>query len=286
MPEDTCSAPDCVMPVEVRKRGLCKRHYAAWWHSIPGGVRSIPGVVERVERPCSAEGCERVAVIRDWCRPHYMRWWKSQERAGTPCGADGCGSLVWIHGRCRAHQAPCAVPDCETPSFSWGLCQKHYTRRIRYADVEVVKDRFALRWAAFQMEHPCSECGEPYLPAPGDPVVMHPKCKKAQKRRVAREKYTTADGLRKSDLRRARERGSEWERVAKGKIFERDGWRCQICGGKTRGRYPSPLSASLDHIVPVSKGGGHVASNMQTAHLRCNLQKSTGATNDQLRLVG
>jgi 5-methylcytosine-specific restriction endonuclease McrA len=38
-------------------------------------------------------------------------------------------------------------------------------------------------------------------------------------------------------------------------------------------RRPSPWSVSLDHIVPVSKGGTHTRDNVQAAHLRCNQAK-------------
>ena len=57
---------------------------------------------------------------------------------------------------------------------------------------------------------------------------------------------------------------------------------CGICGqpvekegGKWKYRYPHPMSPSIDHIIPVSKGG-HPSdiSNMQLAHLGCNRQKS------------
>lgn len=52
---------------------------------------------------------------------------------------------------------------------------------------------------------------------------------------------------------------------------------CGICGrpvDKTL-RYPHPLSATVDHIVPVSKGGHPSAlSNLQLAHWTCNRAKS------------
>ena len=57
---------------------------------------------------------------------------------------------------------------------------------------------------------------------------------------------------------------------------EKCNWVCGICSlpvDKTL-KYPDPLSASLDHIIPVSKGGGHTTSNVQLAHLLCNLKKS------------
>ena len=53
---------------------------------------------------------------------------------------------------------------------------------------------------------------------------------------------------------------------------------CAICGkpvDKTI-KPPHPLSASIDHIIPIAKGG-HPAdlSNLQLAHRACNRQKGT-----------
>jgi hypothetical protein len=58
-------------------------------------------------------------------------------------------------------------------------------------------------------------------------------------------------------------------------IFKRDGWRCGLCGEPVDPSlcYPDPMSASLDHVHPIAKGGGHVRANVQCAHLRCNLSK-------------
>lgn len=52
---------------------------------------------------------------------------------------------------------------------------------------------------------------------------------------------------------------------------------CAICGGPVDFtlRYPHPLSACIDHIIPVAKGG-HPSdiNNLQLAHMTCNRQKS------------
>ena len=70
-------------------------------------------------------------------------------------------------------------------------------------------------------------------------------------------------------------------------IFERDGWICGICGRKINKRlkWPHPRSKSLDHIVPLSKGGNDAPGNVQAAHLRCNLGKRAKNIG-QLRLFG
>jgi hypothetical protein len=58
-------------------------------------------------------------------------------------------------------------------------------------------------------------------------------------------------------------------------IYERDGGRCAICHRKVSLtiRWPAPLSATLDHILPLSAGGDHTIDNLRLAHLRCNLHR-------------
>lgn len=56
---------------------------------------------------------------------------------------------------------------------------------------------------------------------------------------------------------------------------------CAICGqpiDKTL-RFPHPMSATVDHIIPIAKGG-HPSdpSNLQPAHLICNQRKATKQT--------
>ena len=52
---------------------------------------------------------------------------------------------------------------------------------------------------------------------------------------------------------------------------------CGICGEPVDFHYkfPHPLSPTIDHIIPVAKGG-HPSDidNLQLAHFRCNRQKS------------
>lgn len=75
--------------------------------------------------------------------------------------------------------------------------------------------------------------------------------------------------------RRAIQYGVEYDLVDKNTIYERDGWVCGICSvvvDRSLG-FPHPRSASLDHIVPMSLGGPHIAANTQCSHLECNLRK-------------
>lgn len=60
-------------------------------------------------------------------------------------------------------------------------------------------------------------------------------------------------------------------------VFEDDAWTCRLCGTPVDpcSPWPEPSSPSVDHIVPFARGGAHVRSNVQTAHLVCNMRKNS-----------
>jgi 5-methylcytosine-specific restriction endonuclease McrA len=103
-------------------------------------------------------------------------------------------------------------------------------------------------------------------------------------RRRNRASYWWAE----TDRQRAKRWGVAYETIIRVKVFERDGWRCQLCRKAVNRNlsYPNPMSASLDHIVPISLGGSHLYLNVQCAHLRCNLAKGSTGNGDQLALIG
>ncbi len=49
-------------------------------------------------------------------------------------------------------------------------------------------------------------------------------------------------------------------------IYQRDGYRCRICGRKTN-------DLEIDHIYPIAKGGKTTMDNLQTLCHRCNVRK-------------
>ena len=52
---------------------------------------------------------------------------------------------------------------------------------------------------------------------------------------------------------------------------------CGICGQPVDKslKYPHPMSASIDHIIPLAKNGDPYAlDNLQLAHRKCNREKS------------
>lgn len=123
-------------------------------------------------------------------------------------------------------------------------------------------------------ERICAQCGSAYTPQKNHPENRF--CSRA-----CRDKYWDR-------ANRARTRHIERVPYKDTTILERDGWRCRLCGQKIdkRLRHPHPMSASIDHIVPLALGGRDAPDNVQAAHLSCNAAKGTRAVNEQLILVG
>lgn len=69
-------------------------------------------------------------------------------------------------------------------------------------------------------------------------------------------------------------------------VFARDGWRCHLCGRATKrdAKVPHPRAPTIDHLVPLSAGGGDTPLNVATAHFECNWRRADGGA-AQLRLV-
>lgn len=73
-----------------------------------------------------------------------------------------------------------------------------------------------------------------------------------------------------------RRTGARYEPVNKRKVFERDGYKCYLCGcdvHEWRGKLDDDL-ATLDHVTPLSMGGDHTYANIKTACWVCNVLKS------------
>ncbi|MDA3834267.1 MAG: HNH endonuclease signature motif containing protein [Spirochaetales bacterium] len=73
-----------------------------------------------------------------------------------------------------------------------------------------------------------------------------------------------------NERRRANMRKVSFEKIDREIVYLEDDGICGICG--------KPLEVSeltLDHIVPISKGGGHLYANVHSAHRGCNIRRGT-----------
>lgn len=150
-----------------------------------------------------------------------------------------------------------------------GECHREWARRYNRA-LEADRKPMKVR--------NCKECGNEFVPEYGN------------KRRVfcsdtCLHRWTRRHGKRGGDLNgRARHYFREqygdvpklmYQYINWSKVLKRDGWRCGICGQliDSTKKCPEDGSPSVDHVIPLSKGGSHLYSNVQAAHFRCNWEK-------------
>jgi predicted nucleic acid-binding Zn ribbon protein len=118
--------------------------------------------------------------------------------------------------------------------------------------------------------------GEPYTwwahictPTPFTEVLWTPEYAE-RSARLLRTSRSTA-----GHRRRERVAQTSTDRIDPLEVFAADGWTCQLCGKSIDQalRHPHPMSASLDHVVPLAAWGTHTRDNVQASHLTCNIRK-------------
>ena len=170
----------------------------------------------------------------------------------------------------------CICVVCAAP-FSYHSLRAGRLRKMCSAECREKRNRRAHEAV------PCATCNQPFYPqristsakAEGRGRYCSLTCRSASTKRYQDYK---AQRRASSHRRRAllRQRTVEWFDDLE--IFERDRWRCGLCGeavDKTL-KSPDPMAASLDHIVSLADGGMHSRSNTQCSHWLCNSRKSFG----------
>ena len=194
---------------------------------------------------------------------------------------------------------------CKKCEHEMALIRQEKRRIVRRAEVERRRaEREAVRLArslepsAYQQSrmallddtHTCKVCGNEYtlreyMESTGsryyrDSGYCSAECRDAHLKERAK---IYRRGRRDSHKHRAVKFGCAYDSsVTLAKLIKRDGLRCALCGkmcdpnDHSWSEYSGPMYPSIDHIVPMSKGGGHVWNNVQVAHIICNSEK--GAT--------
>lgn len=179
-----------------------------------------------------------------------------------------------------------------------GKGDRKYCSRDCYADANRKGPK---RWPASRV-HPacCAECSRSFS-SRTKRATCGKECQRKQtsKQVSARiqQRYRIDPAFRdrviaKAHARRADKLGLGSKTVLLSYLIKRDRGLCQIpaCVFKSRKVAPlgskGPRKPSIDHIVPLNKGGTHELSNVQLGHARCNSTKQDRGGGDQLRLVG
>lgn len=139
--------------------------------------------------------------------------------------------------------------------------------------------------AAYCHDVSCRKCGRTLIKKGAQ--GKQPYCVSCKRKAVKQWKRQTG----KSIAKRAKRYGVERVPYIRKELLRRDGWQCQLCLVPLLKRwtynkqtlFPHPRNATLDHIVPMSKGGADAPWNIQACCLQCNGKKSA-SSKGQLRL--
>lgn len=116
----------------------------------------------------------------------------------------------------------------------------------------------------------CRVCGAAFCKVPGTWNRGFCSSECAEQHRAASRRGSRRAAKAR---RRAVERGAQAERIDPLRVFERDKWRCHICGRLTLKRLrgtTDPRAPELDHVVSLADGGAHTWGNVACACRECN----------------
>lgn len=240
------------------------------------------------DRICCEPNCNRPAAKGNTprCGSCHHRWQKAHGKKHTVTCAM-CGRDFQTH-RVRSKR-PCCSVECrrkltqpEMAKASAAAAARR--RRDKYGVAVVLYVKPKRTWAPTQTRGratwrsgPCKVCGKHYTTWNID-VTCSPECH-AVRHREARAVHKAR--------RRARKRNAYRADVYRKDVFEADGYRCHICGKKTDStkEAPHPMAPTIDHLIPLAKGGTHEPINCRTAHFICNSRKGDRGGGDQLLLI-
>lgn len=124
----------------------------------------------------------------------------------------------------------------------------------------------------------CEVAFVPYAESQRCCCERHGKMLANRKRRAAGldKRPWSETRIENRERRRARMKGAYvGPKAPRYKIADRDGWICRLCGEAIPRvvKHGHPLYLTIDHIIPLAKGGEHSPSNVQAAHAICNYSK-------------
>jgi len=248
--------------VRRKERGVCTVCKA----SLEDGMKYLCyecNIKKYGERECSTGGCDGVALLnKQFCGICFeMREAERQSCKVYFIRCQDCNELLTVKNRIKK------------------ICDKCATIRTRINSTNGNRRRNGIKLLTKVCDNRlCNE--PPFKTYNSRQIYCSTKCMNCvTKRRESRRRRATRYGAK------------HIENVKLETLYIRDGGKCQLmCGRKLnlKRTVPHPLSATVDHIIPLSKGGEHSYKNTQLACFMCNYTKSDKHINngEQLKLFG
>lgn len=213
--------------------------------------------------------CDSKVLARGWCSKHYNRW----RRTGSLEASESFACVT-----CRRVTSRTSM-NGSVPRYCSRDCDP---KRI---EIEKRKAKRAERRGT------CQLCGIATEGFGSYRIYCSARCQTEHTRypngRVKRDCYICGKAIDFDQIRPSGKRLGKNTRkcftcyrdqvypMKVADLAERDGFDCAICTEPVDFslKRPERLSPSIDHIIPVSRGGTNTPENLQLAHLTCNIRK-------------
>lgn len=232
--------------------------------------------------PCSMGGCARPSWAQGLCASHYSTWYRANKAKQHTYTCEWCGDEFTTGRRARSEHHFCSSDHCgkwvaqqRTEAYWAGKGAELVLWRPPKVPMEPRKVPH-VRGPGVWTSGKCRVCGEPFL-SPHTDVTCSESCRDAWRK----------DGRRRGkQVRRARKMKAFVSPVYPLKVYERDGYTCWLCGDPIAmdEKVPHPMAPTIDHVIPLAKGGEHSPRNVRAAHFLCNCSKSDSLVESQIPL--
>lgn len=178
----------------------------------------------------------------------------------TVCGAICTKSIVTIrhHRELRCERCKELKAETEAKAKAMTKAEKNEkaleARKRRRAELLLPKAKPIVK---------CRVCGQKFYGKTIRSSVCSDECQ---------HKLASHYWAMKKDARRRKAQTKETKTITLPKLFERDGGICWICGEPCdiTAHYNANNYPSVDHLIPISKGGKDEWANIKLAHRICN----------------
>jgi len=221
---------------------------------------------------CSETDCQRKPLSRGMCSTHYSYWHRAHNGRSYKVYAKACAYCSEPFTTTTKRVIFCSLACAQRDRNGWSRSKAI----VKYVPTRKPQPVIHVRTTNRMTAGACRVCGTYFVSFNTD-VTCSIECHQVKRREVAHAA---------KQRRRALKREAYIAPVFRKKVFESDGYRCHICNKLTKktAKVPHPMAPTLDHLVPLAKGGTHEPVNCRTAHFICNSTKGDRLAGDQLLL--
>jgi 5-methylcytosine-specific restriction endonuclease McrA len=252
-----------------------------------------------VQKTCQKKGCRNTARNLGLCQKHYTQ---QRIKKYPKCKVQGCQkpSFVLKEELCSAHyqmnkKHGNPLAGAYRMPFKKAIDHKDGTRTCTKCQQRLPKKEFHKdKTASGGLRAKCKKCRTDHVKGWYADNRERQATRELVRRRSNPDKYAEKESQRyKRDkskrlilatehahLRKARKKKTKTERgISKKSLMKKYGTKCHYCGkemdfSNAEGRKFNRNMATIEHIIPLAKGGEHTFANTVLACRHCNLSKN------------